>query len=190
MAAGGAEPESEACTQIKLCGSAEGVGLITIAVLAAAWQLAIDEKVPTWRGALPLASDKMSQYSTYSSHTSGRPRAKSSSANAVVPQTNWRGYNNCNCRERVVPVYLQQFKGGVRANARSTTYDHRLRQVAACLRQTQALRDKAGMTNVHVYRNADNPREPIVWSEVSDVTKAREALGGQEIGSAKTRFTP
>jgi erythromycin esterase-like protein len=46
------------------------------------------------------------------------------------------------------------------------------------------LRDKAGLHNVHVYRNADNPKEVIVWSEVADVAKAREALGGQEIRSA------
>jgi hypothetical protein len=65
MAAGGAAPASRVCTQIKLCGSGAGVGLITIAALPAASQLAIEEKVPTWSGALPLASDKMSQYSIF-----------------------------------------------------------------------------------------------------------------------------
>jgi hypothetical protein len=46
------------------------------------------------------------------------------------------------------------------------------------------LRDKAGLTNVRVYRDADNPSEVIVWGETSDVAKVREALGGQEIRSA------
>ena len=48
----------------------------------------------------------------------------------------------------------------------------------------KALRDKAGLTNVRVYRDADNPNEVIVWGETSDVVKVREALGGQEIRSA------
>ena len=43
------------------------------------------------------------------------------------------------------------------------------------------LRDKAGLTKVRVYRDADNPTELVVWSETSDVAKAREALNGQEI---------
>ena len=43
------------------------------------------------------------------------------------------------------------------------------------------LRDKAGLTDVRVYRNADNAKEVIVWSEASDVAKAREALASQEI---------
>ncbi len=46
------------------------------------------------------------------------------------------------------------------------------------------LRDKAGLTNVRVYRDADDPKELIVWSETSDVAKAREALNGPEIRSA------
>jgi erythromycin esterase-like protein len=48
----------------------------------------------------------------------------------------------------------------------------------------KTLRDKAGLTNVRVYRDADNPNEVIVWGETSDVVKVREALGGQEIRSA------
>jgi erythromycin esterase-like protein len=43
------------------------------------------------------------------------------------------------------------------------------------------LRDKAGITNTHVYRNADDPKEVIVWGETSDVAKAREGLASQEI---------
>ena len=35
------------------------------------------------------------------------------------------------------------------------------------------LRDKAGLTNVRVYRDADNPTEVIVWGETSDVAKVR-----------------
>ena len=46
------------------------------------------------------------------------------------------------------------------------------------------LRDKAGFTNVHIYRNADDSREVIIWGETSDVAKAREALAGQEIKDA------
>ena len=46
------------------------------------------------------------------------------------------------------------------------------------------LRDKAGLTKVRVYRDADNPTELVVWSETSDVAKAREALNGPEIRSA------
>jgi hypothetical protein len=38
--------------------------------------------------------------------------------------------------------------------------------------------------NVHVYRDADNPKELIIWSETSDAAKAREALNGPEIRSA------
>ena len=46
------------------------------------------------------------------------------------------------------------------------------------------LRDKAGLMNGRVYRNADNSNELMIWSETADVTKAREALGSQEIRSA------
>jgi erythromycin esterase-like protein len=46
------------------------------------------------------------------------------------------------------------------------------------------LRDKAGLTNVNVYRNADNAKQIIVWSETSDVAKAREVLASQDIRSA------
>ena len=38
--------------------------------------------------------------------------------------------------------------------------------------------------NLRVYRDADNPKELIIWSETSDAAKAREALNGPEIRSA------
>jgi len=46
------------------------------------------------------------------------------------------------------------------------------------------LRDKAGLTNVRVYRDADDPKELIILSETTDFAKAREALNGPEIKSA------
>jgi erythromycin esterase-like protein len=46
------------------------------------------------------------------------------------------------------------------------------------------LRDKAGIKNTKVYRNADDPKEVIVWGETSDVAKAREALASQELKAA------
>ena len=46
------------------------------------------------------------------------------------------------------------------------------------------LRDKAGLMNVRVYRDADNPKELVVCSETSDATKAREALNGSEVRNA------
>ena len=46
------------------------------------------------------------------------------------------------------------------------------------------LRDKAGMRNVRVYRDADNPKELIVWGEAGDAANARAALGGDEIKNA------
>ena len=48
----------------------------------------------------------------------------------------------------------------------------------------KSLRDKAGLMNVRVYRDADNPAELVIWSETSDAAKAREALNGPEIRSA------
>ena len=46
------------------------------------------------------------------------------------------------------------------------------------------LRDKAGLVDVRVYRDADNPKELIIWSKTSDAAKAREALNSPEIRSA------
>jgi hypothetical protein len=37
---------------------------------------------------------------------------------------------------------------------------------------------------VRVYRDADNPKELIIWSETSDAAKAREAINGSEIRTA------
>jgi erythromycin esterase-like protein len=44
--------------------------------------------------------------------------------------------------------------------------------------KNKRLRDKAGLMNVRVYRDADNPKELIIWSKTSDAAKAREALNG------------
>jgi len=38
--------------------------------------------------------------------------------------------------------------------------------------------------NVRVYRDADNPKELIIWSDTPNPAKAREALGSQEIKNA------
>jgi hypothetical protein len=46
------------------------------------------------------------------------------------------------------------------------------------------LRDNADIKNVRVYRDADNPKEVIVWGETGDAAKARAALGGDEIKNA------
>ena len=48
----------------------------------------------------------------------------------------------------------------------------------------KALRDKAGFTNTQIYRQADSANDILIWSDVADVAKAREALAGQEIRSA------
>jgi hypothetical protein len=47
----------------------------------------------------------------------------------------------------------------------------------------KSARDKAGLTNAQVYRNADKPDELLTLFETSDVAKAREGLTGQEIKS-------
>jgi hypothetical protein len=46
------------------------------------------------------------------------------------------------------------------------------------------VRDKAGIKNSRVYRNADDPKEVIVWNETSDLAKTREAVGGDEVRKA------
>ena len=43
------------------------------------------------------------------------------------------------------------------------------------------LRDQADIKTV---RDADNPKEIIVWGETGDAAKARAALGGDEIKNA------
>ena len=56
--------------------------------------------------------------------------------------------------------------------------------MAASIHKRKPLRDKAGLTHVRVYRDADNANEIIVWSETSDLAKARKALTSPEIRSA------
>jgi hypothetical protein len=47
--------------------------------------------------------------------------------------------------------------------------------------KAKPFRDKAGITNAHVYRNADKENAIIVLNETSDVAKAREVLAGPEL---------
>src|SRR5271155_2195029 len=42
-------------------------------------------------------------------------------------------------------------------------------------------RQSAGITNGRVFRNADDPNEVVVLSDVADVTKARTWLGSDEM---------
>ena len=46
------------------------------------------------------------------------------------------------------------------------------------------LRDKAGIKSEHVYRNADDPKELVLWLETADAIKARQAIQGEEIKAA------
>jgi quinol monooxygenase YgiN len=50
--------------------------------------------------------------------------------------------------------------------------------------KNKPLRDRAGLRNVRVYRDADNPREIMVWSETPDPAKARGALSSPEFRNA------
>ena len=50
--------------------------------------------------------------------------------------------------------------------------------------KNKPLRDRAGLKNVQVYRDADDPHQLVVWSESSDPAKAREALGSPDFRSA------
>jgi quinol monooxygenase YgiN len=45
-------------------------------------------------------------------------------------------------------------------------------------------REKAGMKNVQVYRDVDNPTAALVWSEVDDIAKARAILDSPELHNA------
>jgi hypothetical protein len=64
----------------------------------------------------------------------------------------------------------------------------------ACVREKQmptlAVQLKIGdyakwrFTNTQVYRQADDANGVLIWTDVADVPKAREALAGQEIRSA------
>ena len=46
------------------------------------------------------------------------------------------------------------------------------------------LRDKVGVRSARVYRDADDPRELIVFGETSDAAKTRDGLASQEMRSA------
>jgi len=50
--------------------------------------------------------------------------------------------------------------------------------------KNKPLRDRAGLRNVRVYRDAYNPQQLIVWSETSDTAKAREVLSSPEVRNA------
>lgn len=50
--------------------------------------------------------------------------------------------------------------------------------------KNKPLRDRAGLRNVRVYRDADHSQELIVLSETSDPAKAREALGSPDFRDA------
>jgi hypothetical protein len=43
------------------------------------------------------------------------------------------------------------------------------------------LRDKAGAKNTRVYRDADDSKEVLVWSETLDFAQTREALASEEV---------
>ena len=46
------------------------------------------------------------------------------------------------------------------------------------------LREKAGMKNVQVYRDADNPSSALIWSDIDDPAKARAVLDSPELRKA------
>lgn len=50
--------------------------------------------------------------------------------------------------------------------------------------KNKPLRDRAGLVNVRVYRDADKPQEVIVWSETADAAKSRDALSSLEVKNA------
>ena len=50
--------------------------------------------------------------------------------------------------------------------------------------KAKPLRDKAGLTNVRIYRDADQSNAVLVWSDASDIAKAREALASPELRTA------
>src|SRR5262245_22764782 len=45
-------------------------------------------------------------------------------------------------------------------------------------------REKAGMKNVQIYRDVDNPTAALIWSEVDDLAKARAILDRPELRNA------
>jgi len=45
----------------------------------------------------------------------------------------------------------------------------------------QAMRDEAGLTNVHLWRNENDPNEVVALFEASDVAKAKEFAGSADL---------
>jgi len=39
-------------------------------------------------------------------------------------------------------------------------------------------RERAGMKNVHIYRDVDDPAAVLIWSDVDDLARARTILDG------------
>jgi hypothetical protein len=54
----------------------------------------------------------------------------------------------------------------------------------AAFDKASLLRDKAGLKNVKVYRNADEANAVLIWSETNDLVKARETITGPDIQKA------
>jgi len=50
--------------------------------------------------------------------------------------------------------------------------------------KNKPLRDKVGFKNTQVYRNADDPKEVIVWGEAANGAKVRRALAGPDLVAA------
>lgn len=50
--------------------------------------------------------------------------------------------------------------------------------------KNEPMRTAAGVTNPRIYRNADNPNDVLLWFDVANVAKAREALGSQALKAA------
>jgi hypothetical protein len=46
------------------------------------------------------------------------------------------------------------------------------------------LREKAGMKNVQIYRDVDNPTSALIWSDIDDPAKARAVLDSPELRKA------
>ena len=46
------------------------------------------------------------------------------------------------------------------------------------------LREKAGLKNIQIYRDVDNPNSVLIWSEVDDLANARAVLDGPEARKA------
>jgi quinol monooxygenase YgiN len=42
-------------------------------------------------------------------------------------------------------------------------------------------REKAGMKNVQIYRDVDNPGSALIWSDIEDPAKARAVLDSPEL---------